>query len=253
MSLAAALDLALAAPHRSPDNKARDAFRHPKETLAFFGLTPESTVVEIAPGGGWWTEILAPTLAEKGKLYLATPMNGPARQFFAPLVAKIAAAPDLYGKADLAIYDPAGGVFTVPAASADLVLVPRHMHGLMARGMTEKALSLFFGALKPGGVLGIEAHRWPEEKPLPSAEKIAAIPFKMTGYLRQSDVVAVCEKAGFTFAGASEVNANPADTHDHPGGVWSLAPRFMGVADADKPRYAAIGESDRMTLKFVKP
>jgi predicted methyltransferase len=252
MSAAAALDAALAAPHRSPENKSRDAFRHPKETLEFFGLTPTSTVVEIAPGGGWWSEIIAPVVAEHGKLILATPMNGPARAFFAPLVAKIAAAPELYGKADLAIYDPAGGTFTVAPGSADLILVARHMHGLMARGMAEKALALFHTALKPGGVLGIEAHRWPENLPLPSAEKIAALPFKMTGYLRQSDVVAACEKAGFKFAGASEVNANPADTHDHPGGVWSLAPRFSNVAEADKARYAAIGESDRMTLKFVK-
>lgn len=253
MSASAALDSALAAAHRSADNKSRDAFRHPKETLEFFGLTPTSTVVEIAPGGGWWTEILAPVVAEHGKLYLATPMNGPARQFFAPLVAKIAAAPDVYGKADLAIYDLGSNTFTVPAGSADLILVARHMHGLMARGMADKALSMFHTALKSGGVLGIEAHRWPENLPVPSAEKIGALPFKMTGYLKQSDVVAAAEKAGFKFAGASEVNANPKDTHDHPGGVWSLAPRFSNVAEADKARYAAIGESDRMTLKFVKP
>jgi predicted methyltransferase len=127
------------------------------------------------------------------------------------------------------------------------------MHGLFGQGTQDQALKMYFDALKSGGVLGVEAHRWPADKAKPSKEELDKLRFKMNGYLTEAEVIAAAEKAGFKLAARSDINANPKDTRDHPGGVWSLPPNFQDVPEADKAKFTAIGESDRMTLKFVKP
>jgi len=235
-----ALTAALAAPARSPANVARDRYRHPAETLAFFGVKPNHVVVEAIPGGGWYTEILAPYLAKKGTLYLAQPA-GRGRD---ALKAKLDAAPAVYGKARWA--DMPLTAATVPDGSADVVLTFRNVHNLIMNGGTaaDDAFASFYRALKPGGVLGIVDHRLPESRD--SAME------KSSGYLKRSTVVALAAKAGFRLAAESEVNANPRDTADYEKGVWSLPPALRN-GETDKAKYLAIGESDRMTLKFVKP
>ena len=246
-STAAALNAAVAAPSRTPANVARDKYRSPAKTLGFFGIKPTDTVVEIWPGGGWYTEILAPYLAAKGKLIVAPPA---AR---AEAVAKkLDADAKTYGKVARATFPnlTAGGTPVAPG-TADAVLTFRNVHNWrMGSGdpaktdYSEAAFRELFAMLKPGGVLGIEDHRLPETA---DAERE-----RSSGYMKVSTVRALAEKAGFKFAGSSEVNANPKDTKDYPKGVWTLPPNFA-EGDTDKAKYAAIGESDRMTLKFVKP
>lgn len=236
----AELIAAVGAAHRSDANKARDQYRHPVETLAFFDVKPGDTVVEISPGGGgWYTEILAPYLAAKGTLYLAQPEG----RYVEPLKAKVAADPAIYGKAKWADFPITAA--TVPDGSADVLLTFRNVHNwIMDRDATlaDRAFASFFRALKPGGVLGVVDHRLPEDRD--GAQE------KSSGYLKRSTIVALAEKAGFKLAAESEVNANPNDPAD--GKVWRLPPTLGGDA-ADREKYRAIGESDRMTLKFVKP
>jgi predicted methyltransferase len=244
----AALEAAVAAPTRTPANLARDRYRHPAETLAFFGVEPDDTVVEIWPGGGWYTEILAPYLASGGgRLYVVAPewgMNG---------VNKLKAAnPAVYGNvlgADFPAFD--ASATRVPDGSADVVLTFRNVHNWRMgyrrddkQDYAPEAFRQIYAMLKPGGVLGVVDHRLPEDA---DAERE-----RTSGYIKTSTVRGLAEQAGFRFAGAAEINANPKDSADWPDGVWTLPP-VLRNGDVDREKYLAIGESDRMTLKFVKP
>lgn len=240
------LDQAIAGSHRSAANRARDQYRHPKETLAFFGVKPNMTVVEIAPGGGWYTEILGPYLANGGTLYAAAG-NPAASERAAKAVAdfktKLAATPAT-AKVQVSSFGKDHYDGLAPAGSADAVLTFRNVHNWYSAGFAPQAFQAFYKALKPGGVLGVVEHRLPESRP------DAAM--ATSGYMKRSEVVKLAEAAGFKLAAESEINANPKDTADHPEGVWTLPPNYR-LGDTDRAKYAAIGESDRMTLKFVKP
>lgn len=232
-------------PQRSPDAKARDPSRHPYELLHFFGLAENQTVVEIWPGGaGFWTEILAPYLHDKGTYYAATGegLSEESRKSNAAFAAKLAAHPEIYGKVIVTQFR-ADRHEIAPAGSADLIVTFRNLHNWLADHEAEAAFRTFYKALKPGGVLGIEDHRGRTDQPQDPDAK--------SGYVRQDYAIALAEAAGFTFAGSSEVNANPKDTKDYPEGVWTLPPTFR-LGDTDRAKYQAIGESDRFVLKFVK-
>jgi len=234
------LRAAVAAPTRSPANVARDRYRHPAETLAFFGVRPGQTVVEIWPSAGWYTEILAPYLAT-GTYWAAVPQL-PAKG----IDALKAAHPGTYDRVRLATFPAVEGAPAVPAGTADVVLTFRNVHNWRF-GPTDRTQAAFdgmFAMLKPGGTLGIVEHRLPEEQP--------GVTEGTSGYMKRSSVIAFATRAGFRLAGESRVNANPRDTHDYPKGVWTLPPTYR-EGDADRAKYAAIGESDSMTLKFVKP
>ncbi len=245
---AALIDATLAGAHRSDANRARDAYRHPRETLMFFGLKPGLTVVEISPSGGWYTEVLAPVLRDKG-LYIAAhnnPNGSPgAQKQRASFKAKLEANPDLYGKVVVTSFGKGIENNISAPGSADMVLTFRNVHNWQMAGFAPEAFRAFYTALKPGGVLGVVEHRMPEDRP--DSEQA-----RQSGYMKTSDVVRIAEAAGFKLDAASEVNANPKDTADHPKGVWTLPPNFA-MGDTDRAKYAAIGESDRMTLRFVKP
>ena len=238
-----AIAAAVAAPTRTPANVARDAARHPTETLAFFGVKPGDTIVELWPGGGWYTEILAPlTQSGGGTLYAAAPWERGLNTIRKWQEAK----PDAYGAVKLAEFPATGAGPKVPDGSADVVLTFRNVHNWRFGGMdkTAEAFEQIYAMLKPGGVLGVVDHRLPEGMDSALEEK--------SGYMKRSSIVAFAEAAGFKLAGESEVNANPRDTHDYEKGVWSLPPTLTNK-DVDREKYVAIGESDRMTLKFVKP
>ncbi len=242
-----ALKQAVAGPQRTEANRARDQYRHPVATLSFFGVKPKDTVVELWPGGGWYTEILAPYLAEKGTLIAAAPAGKGAES----MAKRFDANPALFGKVQRANFPTVLGGTGVAPGTADVVLTFRNVHNWKMGYMqpekadySEAAFREIFAMLKPGGVLGIEDHRLPESA---SAERE-----RESGYIKVSTVRALAEKAGFRFDGESEINANPKDTADWPKGVWTLPPTFA-LGDQDKAKFAAIGESDRMTLRFVKP
>lgn len=235
-----AIQEAVSASTRSPANIARDGYRHPVETLSFFGVKPGQTVVEIWPGGGWYTEILAPLVRGHGTLYAAVPWPNGVRGIDG-LKAKDAAA---YDAVKLAAFPWSAGQPKVPDGSADAVLTFRNVHNWQEDGNAATAFAQMFAMLKQGGVLGIEDHRLPEAAN--SARE------KNSGYLKVSTVRRLAEAAGFKFVAASEVNANPRDTADWPQGVWTLPPTYA-LKDVDRAKYASIGESDRMTLKFRKP
>jgi predicted methyltransferase len=233
---------------RSPANTVRDQARHPYEMLRFFGLTDTMTVVEVLPGGrtAYWTEILAPYLRDRGVYYAAIGEKGASEEIDrlnAGFNAKLAAVPALYGKVRVTEF---GGDRhdIVPPGEADLVLTFRNIHNWMAAGEADAAFASFFKALKPGGILGVEEHRGRADRPQDPKAK--------SGYVRQDYAIRLAEKAGFRLAGSSEINANPKDTKDYPQGVWTLPPTYR-LGDKDRARYAAIGESDRFVLKFVKP
>jgi predicted methyltransferase len=243
----AAITAAAAGPQRKPGDADRDKYRHPVETLDFFGFKPTYTVIEIGPGEGWYTELLAPALAKKGKLIVTTSdPNGPPDQRSTMngqhFKAFLDSAPEVYG-----------GVQTVnvsgktPALNidgkADEVLIMRGLHGMHTNGTLPTWLAEIHKALKPNGVLGIEEHRAKADANVDESAK--------QGYVPEKWAIATIEAAGFKLAGKSEINANPKDTKDHPEGVWTLPPSFR-LKDKDHDKYAAIGESDRMTLKFVK-
>ena len=239
------LDAAVHNPQRSAKFVARDGARHPLEELAFFGVRPQSTVVEIWPGGGYWTEILAPFLHDHGVYYAALEgrqasetATAEADKNNAVFRQKIAADPATYGK----VIPTVLGVGETDIA--DVVLTFRNLHNWLKQGYAPEAFAAFYRALKPGGVLGIEDHRGQRDIPQD--------PAAADGYVRQDYAIALAEKAGFTFVGSSEINANPKDTKDYEQGVWTLPPTFR-LGDKDHDRYAAIGESDRFTLKFMKP
>lgn len=245
-----AIQAAVNHPVRSAANKARDLHRHPVETLSFFDVTPKSTVVEVSPGGGWYTEILAPLLKAEGKYYAA---HQPAdtkseygKKSLTAYQAKLAADP-VFSNVTVTGFAADKAYEIAPAGSADVVLTFRNLHNWYMQKGEESLLTAyksFYTALKPGGVLGVVEHRLPEAK--------AAGDWTKTGYMPQSLAVKVALQAGFVLEGTSEVNANPKDTADHPQGVWTLPPS-LALKDQDKAKYQAIGESDRMTLKFRKP
>jgi predicted methyltransferase len=246
------MDAVLAGDWRDPANAARDAWRHPRETLAFFGVGPSQRIVEISPGGGWYTEILAPLAQGKGS-YTGV-VNDPSKagseravEYYtknnAKLREKLAARADVYGNATLVEIDPKAPVIGEPG-SADVVLTFRNVHNWVNDGSEAAMFKAFFDVLVPGGVLGVVEHRAAAGKTLEDA--------KDSGYLPEDYVIGLATAAGFVLEEKSEVNANPADTKDHPNGVWTLPPG-NNHDEADKAKYAAIGESDRMTLRFVKP
>jgi predicted methyltransferase len=231
------LKAAVAADHRSVGNVARDVHRHPYETLSFFGIKPTDTVVELSPGGGWYTEILAPYLREQGQLYAA---DGGSARFKAKMESM-----GVYGKVKITAFDPAKGVLDIaPPGSADAVLTFRNVHNWMGQGKAQDVFNAAFKALKPGGTLGVEEHRLPASR--------TQDPKAPSGYVQEAAVIKFAEAAGFKLAGKSEVNANPKDTADHENGVWALPPTLANK-DKDRAKYQGIGESDRMTLKFTKP
>ncbi|MFA5990085.1 MAG: methyltransferase type 11 [Sphingomonas sp.] len=237
-----ALGAAIHASSRTPANIARDKYRHPEATLAFFGVKPTDKVVEIWPGGGWYTEILAPYLGEHGT-YIAAAPNERARGGVQKLMA---ANPAAYGKISFASFPSTDAADRVAPGSVDVVLTFRNVHNWSfgAVDLTQAAFDQMFAMLKPGGTLGLVEHHLPEDA--------NGITEAKSGYMKRSSVIHFATKAGFQLAGESAVNANANDTHDYPKGVWTLPPAFA-EGDADRAKYAAIGESDRMTLKFVKP
>lgn len=253
-TVADTLDAVIAGDHRSAEERARDVWRHPKETLIFFGLALETTVVEIWPGGGWYTNILAPFAARTEGTYIAAGLDPAsserARDAVAAFETRFRGDPALFGEVRMSILGEGHDI--APPGSADLVVTFRNVHNWLAAGTAEANFARFYAALKPGGVLGVVEHR---ASPDATAEAEIA-----TGYVREASVKALAEAAGFEFDRASEVNANPKDTKDHPFGVWTLPPTrrssaVRGVEDPafDRAKYDAIGESDRMTLKFRKP
>ena len=246
---AAALDAAIAGAHRSDTNKARDQYRNPKQTLAFFGLTTSAKVLEVNPGGGWYTEVLAPTLREKGQLYVTggNP-NGPGRQGLSNLLGKFAKDPKVYDKVQFTGSWQAEANRIQPG-SLDMVVTFRNVHNFVYNKQAEQLFKDWYAFLKPGGVLGIEEHRWPEGVPNTIKPPNGAAG---NGYMTESEVIALATAAGFKLAAKSEINANPKDPRDHAAGVWALPPTLAN-GETDRAKYLAIGESDRMTLKFVKP
>lgn len=234
--------------HRSEANVARNDSRHPVETLNFFGLKPNMTVVEVWPGGGWYAEIVAPYVKDKGSYIAASFAKEPEHKYAdyfkkanKKLSEKLTGDQAIYGNAKMTQFFPENDLWELgPAGQTDMILTFRNLHNWMPN--LEKSFKAFYDNLKPGGVLGVVEHRTKAEQD----------PKAGNGYMNQDYVIEIAKKAGFKFAGASEVNANKKDTADHPQGVWTLPPTMaLGEKDADK--YKAIGESDRMTLKFVKP
>lgn len=246
------MDAILAGDWRDAANTPRDAWRHPRETLAFFGVGPSQRIIEISPGGGWYTEILAPLAQGKGSYVgiIADPSKAGserATEYYArnnqKLRDKLAARADIYGRATLVEIDGKAPVLGEPG-SADVVLTFRNVHNWVGDGSEATMFKSFYDVLAPGGVLGVVEHRAAAGKTL---EEV-----KDSGYLPEDYVIGLATAAGFVLEEKSEINANPADTKDHPNGVWTLPPS-NNHEEADKAKYAAIGESDRMTLRFVKP
>jgi predicted methyltransferase len=243
-----ALKAAIAGTHRSPDNVARDAARHPYETLSFFGIKPTMTVVELSPGGGWYTEIIAPYLRDQGTLIAAggdpESTSEYARKGAARFRQKLDTAPAVFSNVQVGVFEPGNKYNFAAPNSVDLVVTFRNVHNWAPGGDAQvvTAFKAVYNALKPGGTFGVVDHRLPESK---------AANHK-SGYVHESYVIGLAQKAGFTLAEKSEVNANPKDTADHKSGVWALPPALANK-DEDRAKYVAIGESDRMTLKFIKP
>ena len=252
-----ALSTAIAGEWRSADNRARDAERHPAASLNFWGLAPGMTILEIQPGGGaWWTEILAPYARMTGGEYYATgpdlddpELSDRAREARKAFEDRFAAQPDIYGKVHVLNWGPKAK--PLPANKFDFILTARSIHGWIMQGAAERNFAALYDALKPGGILAVEQHR---ANPGPQDPKA------QSGYVTEQWVIDQAEHAGFELLGRSEINANPRDTKDHPFGVWTLKPmgRTSPYGQPDDPtfdrtKYDAIGESDRMTLKFVKP
>jgi predicted methyltransferase len=244
-----ALKAALNNEARSAGNKTRDAARHPHETLSFFGLKQNMTVVELSPGSGWYTEILAPYLREQGRFIAAGPdpksdREG-ARRAAARFQAKLDANPAAFNKVQLGVFEPTSNYNYAPKGSVDLVLTFRNIHNWVPAGESglKSVFASAYDSLKPGGVFGVVEHR------LPANQVQSAVAER--GYVHQAYVIKLAESVGFTLAAQSEINANANDKADHPIGVWALPPSYANK-EVDRATYEAIGESDRMTLKFVK-
>lgn len=242
----AALEALVTASHRSPRNIARNAARHPVETLEFFGLRPDMTVLEILPSVGWYTEILAPYLATSGRLYVAHFSPDGIQPYMPTVLAmfedRMFREPEIFGKVTVRHINPPKEVTVIPPGTADLALTFRNVHNWIMADQEHDYFAAFFKALKPDGVLGIVEHR---AKPDANMQSMHT-----SGYVTQAYVQEIAERAGFVLEAASEINANPRDDTDHPHGVWSLPPF---IRSGDEEKYLAIGESDRMTLKFRKP
>ena len=236
--------------HRTKSHIARNASRHPIETLTFFELEPNMAVVEIWPGGaGWYTEILAPYLKEQGKLYAAHFSPNASREYFRDSLAKfqtkILADPEQYGAITVTSLHAPKETALAPPNSVDRVLTFRNVHNWLKQ--EENGLKVFaamYEALKPGGILGVVEHRAPKGFTLEEMQR--------SGYTTEAFTIALAKKAGFKLLDKFEINANTKDTKDHPKGVWTLPPTLR-LGDKEKEKYLAIGESDRMTLKFIKP
>jgi predicted methyltransferase len=232
---------------RSDANKARDQYRHPLQTLTFFGLKRNMTVVELWPFGGWYTEILAPYLHDHGKLYVAA--MDPAstdpedKETNAELATMLAAHPEVYGKVQVTVL-AAGKMHFAPDGTADMVVTFRNIHNWVWSGIEKDVMAAAFRALKPGGILGVVEHRNNDPNYVPKDSGQA--------YVGEQYAIDLIQSVGFRLAGQSNINRNPTDTKDYPKGVWTLPPNYA-EGDKDHDKYAAIGESDRFTLKFIKP
>ena len=249
---AQAVDAALAGAHRSDEHRARDQYRHPKETLAFFGLRHDMTVVEIWPGSGWYSEVLAPVLKDHGKFYAA--QYGPhaiadyQRKDDAALLAKAKQYPHVFGAMQFTSLWTPDDLTIAPPGTADMVVTFRNVHNWVNKAYkldVPQIFGAFYAALKPGGILGVVDHRWPDAN--------TEDPNARDGYVSEERVIALAKAAGFEFVGRSDINRNLRDNHEHPNGVWNLPPSTVVKAGDDKQKYLTIGESDRMTLKFRKP
>ena len=245
---AALIEHVLAGDQRSPENRARDAYRHPLDTLLFFGIKPDMTVVEVWPGaGGWYTEVLGPLLAEHGRLYAALVPPRPTDAYVTASLKsfndKLVARPDLYGKIELSRLGTED-FDLAPPGSVDMVVTFRNLHNWMNLGFANQAIAAMYKALKPGGILGIEEHRGDPAKPQD--------PRAANGYVNEDYAIELIKAAGFELVARSEINANPKDTKDYEQGVWTLPPSYR-LGNRDRAKYEAIGESDRFTLKFRKP
>jgi predicted methyltransferase len=230
----------IAGPQRTPAFRARDRYRHPLQVLDFFGVKSDMRVVEIWPAGGWWTEILAPYLRAHGRYYAA--VQPPYRD--AGFRDKLAAAPKYYDRVVVTEAGPPDHWRIAPPGSADLVLTFRNVHNWLAGGYEKEMFAALYRALKPGGVLGLVEHR--------AAPGTTRADWVKTGYVSEAFVIELAREAGFRLVATSEINANPKDTKNYPKGVWTLPPT-LALGRKDRAKYLAIGESDRMTLKFVKP
>lgn len=238
----------VAADHRSEANTARDVYRNPVATLEFFDIQPNHTVVEISPGGGWYTEILAPYLRSDGLLYAA---HFPAKTEVAyynrvrsAFLQKLEENPDVYDKVQVTEFGVGAATPIAPPGSADRVVTFRNVHNWLGNDFAADAFAQFYAALKPGGLLGVVEHR--------AAPGTSAEDMQSSGYVTEAAVIALAEEAGFELVARSDINANPKDSKDHPKGVWTLPPS-LALGDQDRQKYLSIGESDRMTLKFRKP
>ena len=240
-----ALSAAVASPARTAAFAARDTARHPAEELTFFGIAPNQTVVELWPGGGYWTEILGAYLASGGHFYAALPVASGEEESAGVTHwrTRMTAEGSRLGKIQETALGP-DHFEIAPPGSADLVLTFRNLHNWMDGGFADQALAACFRALKPGGILGIEEHR--------GRNDVAQDPKAKNGYVRQDYTIALVKKAGFVLVGSSEINANPHDTKDWVDGVWTLPPT-LSQGDKDKDRYLAVGEADNFVLKFRKP
>ncbi len=232
------LAAAMAGAHRTDEERARDAWRHPAETLAFFEVEPGKDVVELAPGGGWYTKLLAPLLHDSGSLTVGLP-DGRYGDTFRTMQAE---SPELYGHVRVGRLAAPDAIELGEPESADVVLTFRNTHGWIRNGVAPQVMEAVFRVLRPGGIFGVVQHR--------DAEGAEVDPTR--GYLPEAAVIELATAAGFELVERSEINANPSDTRDHPNGVWSLPPSLRG-GDEDRARFEGIGESDRMTLKFRKP
>ncbi|CAN5670885.1 class I SAM-dependent methyltransferase [soil metagenome] len=234
--------------YRTTENTARDKYRHPVETLNFFGIKPSMTVVEISPGNGWYAEILAPYLAPAGHYIAALPVPSPENKMATDMYTKVVdwlkERPELMKSSTLTAFSPPSKVEVAPEGSADMVLTFRNVHNWMSQGAEQAAFNGFFKALKHGGTLGVVEHRANGKTKHDSKAK--------SGYVSEKDVMKIAKKAGFKFEASSELNANSKDTKNYPEGVWTLPPTLR-LKEKDQAKYLEIGESDRMTLKFVKP
>lgn len=238
----------LSGDHRSSANKARDDWRNPQETLEFFGVADDKVVMEIWPGGGWYTEILAPYLRDSGT-YIAAGWDPNSeipfiRDAMTAFMERLAAQPDLYDQVQYGILMPPDMLAPAQPGSVDVVLTFRNIHNWMPRGSQGMMLAAIYDSLKPGGVLGVVEHRG-----VAGSEQD---PKAASGYVNEDFAIAMIEEAGFVFEAKSEINANPADSKDHPQGVWTLPPTLR-LKDVDRDKYLGIGESDRFTLRFRKP